>query len=112
MSYLLEEPVGRDEIELADDATSLDFMQAIYRDPTQPMTRRIRAAQIAIGYEHPKLAVNANTNLNFASEMEAFARAVGKSNVIDAKANYRADRALPTAEPTPTDPAAGFKRRL
>jgi hypothetical protein len=33
-----------DAIELPPDATSLDFLQAIYRDPRQPIQRRMRAA--------------------------------------------------------------------
>src|SRR5262245_33450968 len=45
------------QIQLSTDATSLDFLQAIYRDPNQPMQRRMRAAQAAIPFEHPKLAV-------------------------------------------------------
>jgi hypothetical protein len=44
--------------------------------------------------------------------MEEFARARGKSFVIDAKKNYRTDRALPIPEPVVTDPSGGFKRRF
>jgi hypothetical protein len=35
---------AEDEIPLPEGATSLHFMQAIYRDPRQPMTRRMKAA--------------------------------------------------------------------
>jgi hypothetical protein len=110
------EPVVEEEVELPEGTTSLDLMQAVYRDSRQPMTRRMRAAQIAIGYEHLKLAVTANTNLNIAEQMEAFARAIGKSNVIDAKKNYDVSAPLPIPRPRPepvvTDPADGFRRRL
>jgi len=47
----------KEVVELSADATSLDFLQAIYRDPRQPMQRRMRAAQAAIPFEHPKYAV-------------------------------------------------------
>jgi hypothetical protein len=38
-------------------ATSLQFLQAIYRSAEQPMMRRMKAAMAALPYEHPKLAV-------------------------------------------------------
>jgi hypothetical protein len=107
------EPVG-EEIELPEDATSLHFMQAIYRNPAQPMTRRMRAAVAALPFEHPKLAVTASlNNEGFAAQMEEMVRRSGRSNVIDGKANYRTDRALPVPQPVVSDPAEGFiKRKL
>jgi hypothetical protein len=45
------------QIQLSTNATSLDFFQAIYRDPKQPLNTRIRAAQAAIPFERAKLAV-------------------------------------------------------
>jgi hypothetical protein len=112
-------PEAEEEITLPEGATSLHFMQAIYRDPGQPITRRMRAAQIAIAYEHPKLAVTVNTDVTgFASQMEEVMRRSGKSTVIDAKANYDTSaplpipRRLPQAEAVVTDPSGGFKRRF
>jgi hypothetical protein len=102
-----------DEVPLPEGATSLDFMQAVYRDPAQPTTRRMRAAVAALPFEHPKLSVNANIDTNFAARMEEIARLRGKSNVIDATQNYRTDtRRLPQPEPVVTDPSGGFKRRF
>jgi hypothetical protein len=72
-----------DEIGVAADATSLEVMQAIYRNPAQPIARRMRAAQAALAYEYPRLAVIA-TGRGFATTMKEIARANGKSNVIDA----------------------------
>jgi hypothetical protein len=42
--------------------TSLDLLRAIYRDPMQSLTVRMRAAIAALGYEHPKLLVSASVN--------------------------------------------------
>ena len=72
-----------DEISVPIDASSLDFLQAVYRNSDQPMQRRMRAAIEALPFERPKLAVVANVN-NFGSYMEELGRRSGKSNVLDA----------------------------
>src|SRR5258706_15729971 len=74
-----------EEIELPPDATSLDFLRAVYRDPYQPMPRRMRAAIAAAPFEHPKLTVQANFNVGFASRLEATMKARGFDPVIDAR---------------------------
>jgi hypothetical protein len=72
--------------DLAENETSLVLMQEIYRSSKYPPHMRLRAAVAALPFEHPKLSVNANANLYFASEMEATARRLGKiTNVIDGK---------------------------
>ena len=78
--------IEADEIEMAADATPLDFLSAVYCDSRQPMPRRMRAAEAALPFVHPKLAVTANV-YSFAAQMEELSRLKGKSNVIDAKAN-------------------------
>jgi hypothetical protein len=47
---------------VANDATPLDFLMATYRDPQQPMSRRLRAASDAAQYVHPQLKAMAIVN--------------------------------------------------
>jgi hypothetical protein len=44
-------------IEVPPGASSLAFLQAVYRSTEQPMVRRMKAAIAALPYEHPRLAV-------------------------------------------------------
>jgi hypothetical protein len=73
-----------EEILLPPGATSLDFLQAVYRDPRQLMARRLWAATAAIPFEHPMLSVSANFNSGFAQRMEQRMEALGQRPVIDA----------------------------
>jgi hypothetical protein len=75
-----------DAIELPEGATSLDFLRAVYRDPRQPMSRRMRAAVAALPFEVPKLAVTAvlEGGTDFASRLE-LARA-RSAKVIESRA--------------------------
>ena len=81
LAVLHLDPIGASPAAIgAIDATSLEVMQAIYRNPAQPISRGMRAAQAALAFEHPKLA----TSRDFARHMNELARARGKSNAIDA----------------------------
>jgi hypothetical protein len=46
-------------IELPEQATSLTFLQAIYRSADYPLKVRLRAAALALPFEHPRLSLNA-----------------------------------------------------
>lgn len=46
-------------VELSPNATSLDLLRAIYRNPHAELTMRIRCAMACLQYEHPRLAVTA-----------------------------------------------------
>jgi hypothetical protein len=65
--------------------TSLEFLQAIYRSPCEPISRRLRAAIAALPFEHPKLAVVAHaTGSGFADKLEAaIKRAQGQGHGLD-----------------------------
>jgi hypothetical protein len=116
---LAEAEEADDELMLPEGATSLDVMQAIYRNPKQPFVRRMRAAAAALAYEHPKLSASyaVDGSRNFAEEMKAISRRSGRGNVLDASANYRQIEASP--QPTPQLDAdgkipitPGFRRRM
>jgi hypothetical protein len=93
-----------DAITLPVDATSLHFMQAIYRDSRQPMPRRMRAAQAALPFEHAKLQVTVDASRNFAALMEECARKSGRSNVIDSGRPQQPWRIPAIIETDPTTP--------
>jgi hypothetical protein len=75
-------------VDIGPNASSLDFLQTVYRDPAQSMNRRMRAAIAALPFEHPKLAVTATLgpNSGFAAKLEAaIKRSRGDLIVIDAE---------------------------
>jgi hypothetical protein len=77
---LLEAPA------LPSNATPLEFFCAIFRDSAQPMQRRMRAAEAAAPYMHPKLAVEVRVDgVGWASKLEAAITASGKAVVIGAE---------------------------
>jgi hypothetical protein len=67
-------------LEVPANATPLDFLQAIYRSPSQPLERRMRAAIEALPFVHPKLAVTALVDGGdaFAAALERAIKRSGK----------------------------------
>jgi hypothetical protein len=77
---------------------SLEYLQSIYRDKTQSLHVRMRAAAIAIAYESPKLCATAVFPLN-----ETFAALLDRARVRSEKVRViEARPAEPKAKPTPT----------
>jgi hypothetical protein len=78
---------------VASDATPLDFLRAVYRDPQQPMSRRVRAASDAAQYAHPQLKAMAVINGgDFAEQLDRARLRSEKVRVIEAR---------PVEEPKP-----------
>jgi len=83
MRSLVEDEPKQIGIEIEPDATSLDLLQRVYRNPSLPLMTRIRAATAALPHEHPKLAVTAVVgDGDFASRLE---QAIERSRMVEAK---------------------------
>jgi hypothetical protein len=97
-----------ERFELEPNATSLKFLQTIYRSPSVPLSTRMRAAIAALQFEHPKLAVMATIDGgDFGERLE---NAVKRSSeVIEA---VPAIEAKPTTDPAlkPMIPDRRYRR--
>jgi hypothetical protein len=107
------------QIQLSTNATSLDFLQAIYRDPTQPMQRRMRAAQAAIPFEHPKLAVVVTSREGDLADRLMAALQASQQVIEDRKMMKTIEHEAKPVIETPTSPpdhakpfASDFKSRF
>ena len=82
--------------------TALGLLQAVYRNPRQPLSVRLRAAIEALPFESPKLSATAvMSGSDIAARLE---RAIARSNgVIDAK---------PLAQPFPLPPPLPPSQRI
>lgn len=85
-----------DGLELGPDETSLDFLRKVYRDPRQPMPRRMAAAKEAAPYEHPKLAVTAINNMSGEDFARLLDRAIARSQAPPKAIEHRPDETAPS----------------
>jgi hypothetical protein len=74
------------------DIEPVEFLMAIYRDPRQPMNRRMKAPIEAAQYRQPKLGAIATTSLNGADFAALLDKAIERSNGV------RVVKALPQPE--------------
>jgi hypothetical protein len=73
----------RDELELPPGATPLDFLEAVYRSPAQPIFQRMKAAIEAAQYRHARLAVTATvTTEDFAAMLDKAIERSGKAQEL------------------------------
>ena len=76
----LEQAEADGVLMVAPDASPLEFLQAVYRCPTEPMSRRLRAAIEALPFTSPKLAVTvAFDGKTFAARLERALERTGKA---------------------------------
>jgi len=65
MRSLIEDEVRRpDEVEIEPNAMSLDLLRSVYRNPSIPLSTRIRCAVAALPHEFPRLQVTAQIQDN------------------------------------------------
>jgi hypothetical protein len=74
--------------EAEEGATALGLLQAVYRNPSQPLPVRIRCAVEALAYENPKLSAVAVASMSGKSFAAALDRAIARSRplMIEAEA--------------------------
>jgi hypothetical protein len=72
----LEAEQVEERVELGPGETSLHFLQRVYRDPHQPMPRRMAAAKEAVSFEHPKLSA-----VGFVREVDTFAKRLERATL-------------------------------
>src|SRR5262249_18858158 len=93
------------QLDLGPTAISLDLLRAVYRDPTQQLSTRMRAAMACLPFETPKLLATAIVNEgSFAELLECrLKRMEQTTKLVDAKPTQEnggnADARLPPSIP-------------
>ena len=95
-------------ISIGPNATSLDLLQAVYRNPALPLPTRIRAAGLALPHEHPRLMVQAQVNdQDFATLLD---RAIERSFPSSGMAKVIEAKPVPQIEAKPPMPRLTDRR--
>jgi hypothetical protein len=98
------------QLDLGPEAISLDFLRAVYRDPTQALTTRMRAAMACLPFEVPKLAVTAVvTNNDIATLLDQRIERFQKMKLIEAKRTNEDGGSVDARLPPPV-PDRRFRR--
>jgi hypothetical protein len=88
----------QETLDLEPNATSLDLLRAVYRNPQIPLSVRMRAAMAAVPFESPKLAVTAVVSeQSFAELLERRLRN------MERLANGRPTRVIEASTKAPTE---------
>jgi len=61
------------------EITPLDFLEAVYLNPSLPLGMRMRAATEAAKYRHPRVSAIAHTTMDSQSFADALERAIKRS---------------------------------
>jgi hypothetical protein len=73
------------ELDLGPTATALDLLEAVYRDPTQQLHTRMRAAMACLPFQSPKLLATAIVDeRNFATLLDQRLKRLDEMKLIEA----------------------------
>jgi hypothetical protein len=98
---LVYQAQGDKQLDLGPTASSLDLLQAIYRDPSIALTTRMRAAMAALPHEVPRLAVTAQiTEQDFATLLDRRLKRLEELKLLEANGAKAID-GKPQAETKP-----------
>jgi hypothetical protein len=82
-------------IAVAVPASALEYLQSIYRNPSEPDSRRMRAAMAALPFESPKLAAMAVSSMNGQDFGSLLDRAIARSQAPLKVIEHRPDETAP-----------------
>jgi hypothetical protein len=101
-----------EELAIGPNGTSLTLLQRVYRCAMLPLNTRVRAATVAIQFEHPKLAVTANvTDEEFGFRLDqAIQRSGVGPKLIEQTKTDPPPSPAPSASAKPLVPDRRFRR--